>query len=263
MRERLAPSADDYINFIEDNLVLTEDRWAGQPFKLKPWQHRWITKLFERDADGLRHYTHGLLGLPRGNGKSTLISALEIAVLILEDVEGIEVYSLAGDKLQARIVFDTAKKMVEASIEAKPDSDLADALVLYRDRIEYPARSGVLRVLAADAPRQQGLRPYAAFVDEVHVLPDDDLWIAMESGMQKREEPLLVGITTAGVGEDSLLWRLCEQGERRDSKRFYYKWYGLERNDPLSDDARFRTMEAARKANPGMNPAEVEGDPYI
>jgi len=262
---RTPPSADDYIDFIEGELVLTEDRWAGQPFRLKAWQRRWIAELFKRDDDGLRHYTHGLLGLPRGNGKSTMISALELAVLVLEDVRGIEVYSLAGDKDQARVVFNTAKKMYEASVEAYPDGVLADQLVLYRDRIEYPERDGVLRVLPADASREQGLRPYAAFVDEVHVLEGqagEDLWNAMESAMQKREEPLLVGITTAGVGEDSLLYRLCDDAEKDPQPRFFYTWFGLPPDHEMST-SEFRSMEAARLANPALQPEEGDGDPFI
>ena len=81
----------------------------------------------------------GLLGLPRKNGKSFLTSGLALQGLF--DEPGAEVYSCAGDKEQARIVFAEARRAVEA------DADLSRELKVYRDAVEYPATHSVYRVL--------------------------------------------------------------------------------------------------------------------
>lgn len=160
-----------------------------------------------RDPEtGRRLHRVGLLGMPGKNGKSGV--ALAEAD---EGPAGGEVYCCAGDKDQARIVFRTARQMVEM------DPELAARVKPYKDELVWPDTETRLKVLSAEAFTKEGLNPTFVLFDEVHVQPDDELWDVMEQAMGAREEPLMIGNTTAGDptdrhGNDSLCYRLMKRG---------------------------------------------------
>lgn len=229
-RKRLKPSTDGELvaEFIESFLRVTKGQGAGRTLTLRPWQRDLLNNLFELRSDGRRRYRRGLVGMPRKNGKSALASGL--ALFGLFDEPGAEVYSCAGEKEQARIVFNEARRAVEA------DPELAANLKVYRDAIELPATNSVYRVLSAEAYSKEGLNPSLVIFDEVHVQPNDELWNVMSLGSGTRAQPLMLGITTAGVrtdttGRDSLCYRLwqygrqVEAGEVKDPT-FFFRWWG-------------------------------------
>ena len=193
-------SGERAISFIEQFCSLGRGDMAAQPIVLRPWQREVLRNLLE-EQDGHRRYRTGLIGLPRKNGKSVLGAGLALYGLVGDGEVGAEVYACAGDRQQARIVFGEARRIVQSS------AALAKHVRVYRDVLEVPASNSIFRVLSADAKLQQGLTPSMVIFDEVHVQPSDDLWNAMVLGMGTRRNPLMVGITTAGYGEDSLLDR--------------------------------------------------------
>lgn len=232
--------------FIETFCRQSRGNAAGQPVHLRDWQRGILDELFTLRADGLRQHRTGLLGLPRKNGKSTLGSGLALYLLVADGEAGAEVYSAAGDKTQAKIVFNEARKMVEAS------PDLSAILNVYRDAIEFPRTQSVYRVLSADAKLQQGLNPSACLFDEVHVQPDDELWNALVLGMGTRTQPLMLGITTAGYDEESLLWKLYDYGRKVRSGElqdptFWFRWW-----EPPQADCDWRDPAVWRACNPAL-----------
>jgi phage terminase large subunit-like protein len=206
---------------------------ANQFLRLRPWQRELVDDLFTQDAaTGLRRYRQALIGTPRKNGKSTLGAALALYGLLVDQQEGAEVYSVAGDRMQADIVFREAKAMIEANPVLSADCRV------YRYHIEVPERGAVYRVLSADAPRAQGLNPSFTIFDEVHVQPNEDLWAAMTLGTGFRLQPLTIGITTAGFNKATLCGRLYEHGKRVlsgevDDPYFFFRWW--EPDDPNAD----------------------------
>ena len=84
---------------------------SGNPLLLTPWQANLLNSLYERRADGLLRYKRSVIGLGRKNGKSLLGSLIALYGLI-EGEHGAEVYSAAGDRRQARVVFDEDRKSV-------------------------------------------------------------------------------------------------------------------------------------------------------
>lgn len=224
----LSPDARKAAYFIEHFCRQSKGEWAGQPITLEPWQLEILEGLLARDAAGNRPVKTGLVGVPRKNGKSTLSAALALYGLIADGEPGTEVYSAAGDKKQARLVFDEAAKMLKASpelAELKPEIYEGASAV-----IRIPGTNSVYRALSADADLQQGLNPNLVIFDEVHVQPDDRLWTALTLGSGTRRNPLTLGITTAGYDLDSLLGRLyqygkqIERGEIQDPS-FYFRWF--------------------------------------
>jgi len=81
---------------------------------LTGWQRNLLVDLYERRPDGLLRYRRSLIGMARKNGKSLLGSLIALYGLI-EGEPGAEVYSAAGDRQQARVVFNEAKWQISQS----------------------------------------------------------------------------------------------------------------------------------------------------
>jgi phage terminase large subunit-like protein len=221
------------VEFVESFCRVPAGELAGQTMSLLPFQRELVDSLFEVGADGIRRYRRAFIGMPRGNGKSGLVAAMALFGLFDPLHVGAQVVVGAGDRQQARIIFDAARRMVEL------DPVLSQRLKVFRNYIEEPIRGGTFRVLSADAPRAEGLSISLGIVDEVHVQKSDALWSVLALGASKRRNSLLVGITTAGrktdsSGNDSLAYRLfqlgrqIESGEREDLKDFYFRWWGAD-----------------------------------
>lgn len=206
---RLYPSSDGgrVVDFGESFLHIQKGMRAGERFVATDWQRWLLTNLFERRPDGLLRYRRSLVMLPRKNGKSLLGSLVGLFSLI-EGEPGAEVYACAGDKDQARIVFNEAKWQVENSVE------LSQVCRVNRDVIICPSNDGVFRVTSSDAKLKQGLDPSAVIFDELHVQSNRELWVAMTMGSGARRDPLIVGITTPGFDLGSLCGELYLAGKR-------------------------------------------------
>jgi phage terminase large subunit-like protein len=248
-----AGDGPDYIDFIEGLCRVTKDSVAspaGKLIELRPWQRNAISHLLARRPDGRLRHRQALIGIARKNGKSGLGAGLALSGLVLGPVGG-EVYSCAADKEQARIVFGTARRMVEL------DPELTELLKLYRDAIEFRKTGSVYKVLSAEAYTKEGLNPHLVLFDEVHAQPSRDLWDVMSLAMGARVEPLLVGITTAGArfdasGRDSLCFKLYEHGKRVASGEvvdpsFFMAWW-----EPTDPNADHRLPATWLEGNPGF-----------
>ena len=222
---------------------------AGEPLILRPWQKELLSHIYARRSDGRFRHRRVLVGLPRKSGKSALGSGMALYALLMGPRGG-EVYSCAADRDQARIVFGSAKAMVEQSPE------LAGVTRLFRDAIEVPGTGSVYRVLSSEAFTKEGLNPHAVIFDEVHASPDDELYNVMQLAMSARRDPLLIGITTPGVksdrtGQDSVAYRLYQHGEKIssgevDDPSFFMAWW------KAPDECDHRDEKMWRIANPGF-----------
>lgn len=198
---------DDVIAFAEHFLRLTKGVKAHEPLIFTDWQKWLLRAMLERNDSGRLRYKRALVGLPRKQGKSLLGSALALYGLFAGEA-GAEVYSAAGDRQQARIVFEEAKHQIQQS-----PALLAECKV-YRDAIEVPSTNAIYRVLSADGKLAQGLNPSLVIFDELHVQRNDDLYDALTMGSGARLDPLVVAITTAGYDLESLCGRLYQYGKQ-------------------------------------------------
>lgn len=251
--ERERGDGADFANFVQALCRITKDSIGGDsgtPMQLRPWQVDVTSRLLARREDGRLRHRQALIGMPRKNGKSGLGAGLALFQLIFGPKGG-EVYSIAADKEQARIVFGTARRMIEM------EPDLAEVCKLFRDAIEYPTTGSVYRVLSAEAYTKEGLNPHFVVADEVHAQPNRDLWDTLSLASGARVEPLMVGITTAGVrtdstGRDSLCYTLYQHGKRVASREiddpaFFMAWW-----EPRNPEADHRDPDVWREANPGF-----------
>lgn len=240
--------------FIDGYCRVTKDSIggsAGELIVLRPWQKLLIRHLFAQKAGGRLRHRQALIGLARKNAKSTLGAGIGLDGVMFGS-DGSEIYSCAGDREQARIVFGTARRMVEL------EPELSQRLNLFRDTIENPATGSIYKVLSAEAFSKEGLNPNLVLFDEVHVQPNRELWDVMSLAAGARPEPLMVGITTAGArydstGKDSLCYQLYQYGKRIisgeiDDPTFFFAWW-----EPKKPEADHRDPKTWREGNPGYD----------
>ena len=243
-----------YAEFAEAVCRVTKDSVAapaGELLHLRDWQKELLNHALARRADGRFKHRVALVGMARKNGKSALAASMGLSALTLGG-NGSEIYSCAADRDQARIVFGTAKRMVEL------DPELSSMFTLYRDVIEYKDKGSVYRALSAEAYTKEGLNPSPIVIfDEVHAQPNRELWDVMSLAGGARSDSLLLGITTAGVktqanGQDSLAYSLYQYGQKLVKGElvdpsFFFAWW-----EPKNPEADHRDKQLWIESNPGF-----------
>ena len=204
--------ADAAINFIANYLTHTKGRWAGQKFKLLPWQIELLTELFGRvNKDGNRQYKTCYIEICKKNGKSELAAAIALYLEVSDGETGAEVYSAAAAREQAAIVFNVATQMV------RNDEDLSKILKIIdsQKRIVDYKTGNIYRVLSAESHIQHGINASGIVFDELHAQPNRELWDTLTYGSGlARTQPLTFAITTAGYDRNSICWELHERGRQ-------------------------------------------------
>jgi len=196
-------AADRVCRFFETLLVHWKGEYAGQRFKLLPWQRKILRDIFgwKRKSDDLRRYRTVYIEVPRKAGKSFFASGIGLYLLLADNEQGAEVYSAANNTQQASITFDNAKKIISASAE------LSKRLKICRWHIEHPKSNSVLRCLSGKPKGKMGFSVSGLIFDEMHEQPDRELWDALTSSQGARRQPLNIVITTAGYGGDETICR--------------------------------------------------------
>jgi phage terminase large subunit-like protein len=246
----------EVVNFVETFLTLGGS-FLGQPFKMMDWMKEVVDDIYLVDGNGRRVRRTYLLGVPRKNAKTTLGAALAVYHLIVDRSDAApQVISAAGDKKQARLVFDEAKRMIKSSPE------LAAVCQVFRDEIRCTLNGGIYRVVSADAGLAHGLNPSVVIVDEYHVHKNDELFTALTTGSATRSQPLTLVITTAGFNLESPLGQLYQYGRRVESGEvddpsFGFLWFGPREGEEFDHT----DPEVWQRFNPSwemMNPEEFD-----
>lgn len=169
-------------------------QWAGQQFRLEPWQEFIVRSLFGwMRADGTRRFRTAYIEVPRKNGKTMLVSGLGLFLLLADGEQGAEVYSTATKLDQAKIVWNDARRMVQKSAALKKHISIySTALVCERLASKFAP-------LGADSKTLDGLNPHGNIVDELHAHKSRAVWDVMETALGARQQPMTLAITTAGL----------------------------------------------------------------
>lgn len=192
------------IDFIEQ-LSCSKGKWAKKPLKLLDWQVKEliIPAFSTLRENGLRQYRFVYVEIPKKNGKTELAAAIALYMLCSDGEGKPEIYSVAGDKEQAGLVFEAAKEMVNNNTE------LLEVLrvVEFKKRIVNSNNSGFYQVLSSESELQHGLSPSCVIVDELHAQPNDRLWNVLTSGTDyARSQQLVLVLTTAGIFDKNSIW---------------------------------------------------------
>lgn len=195
--------------------------------------------------DGTRRYRVVWVEVPRKNGKSTLAAAVMLVLLYADDEPAAKVYSAAGDRAQAALVFTIASAMVQGNEELDEISEV------FRRSIFVPRTASTYQVLSRDVPTKHGLNAHGIAFDEFHTQPDWRLHDVLMTSRGARRQPLAFFITTAGFDRHSPCYKMHELAAKV-------------RDGTVEDDAMLVVIYAAKaeddwtdektwaKANPGL-----------
>ena len=191
------------IHFIE-KLKHTKGEWAGQRFRLEPWQQFVLWNIFGwKNADGTRRFRYAYIEIARKNGKTALSAGIGLYMLFADGESRPEVYSAATVKDQAKICFSDAVEIVKAT-------DLKNYLTPYRNSIVYELKGGTMKPLSSDYGTHAGLNPSCGIIDEFHAHKDSGMFDVIKSAFGARRQPLMFVITTAGFNKSGACYAYRE-----------------------------------------------------
>ena len=182
------------IEFIETFCKQAEGE-IGKPIKLELFQKAYIQALFGfvyRDT-GLRRFNETMFLVGRKNGKTTMLSAIALYMMIADGEGSAECYSVATKKDQASKAFKSACAMRAQSPEIR-------AIINKRRTDMYmPSTFSSFEPLSSDSDTLDGLNSHLVIIDELHAIKDRNLYEVMKQSTSSRRQPLVVMITTAGT----------------------------------------------------------------
>ena len=237
-----------FLNFVGE-LKHTKGKDAGENVVLQPWQIFLICGIYgfrSKKDHTKRLVSDVIVFIPRKAGKSTLTSAIGLYELVFGEA-GAEVFTLATNREQATIVFDSAKGFVEtAPDEIKNWFDLSK----YEIKKEGDSQS-MFKALSRDTKKTgDGKNPSCVIIDESAQIIDRNSIEVLHSGMVARQNPLRIYITTASFTKDTKFYEDLQMfetmlnGEATDQPNWFGLLYSL---DPQDD---WRDPSTWAKANP-------------
>lgn len=199
-----AAAADLAAAFFPTFLTHHIGEWAGQPFELLEYQVKLLTRpLFgwkhaEGDLRDRRRFRKVFGFFPKGAGKSPWGSGTGIYLARCDHEPAAEVYAVAADTDQGRIVHDNARIMVEAS------DDLMENCEVLRDSIYWDDDKSFYKVLSSVASTKHGFRPHGVILDEMHAQKNRKLYEALWRSMKKRRQPVMIMLSHAGDDDEGI-----------------------------------------------------------
>lgn len=229
-------AVDVVMNFIR-LLPFGQNEWAGKPFELMPWQEHLIREFYgvqvlNDDGEWVRYRRFLYDEIPKKNGKSELAAALGLFHLLADGEKLPKVGIFAADKINADIIYQCAKYMVEHSALSQPKHN---PIALCRDSVREIRTKfgGVMKVYSSDADSKHGFSFSAILIDELHAQPSRRLWDVLTAGSDAaRRQQAVIVLTTAGDDPDhkSIGWEIHEKCRR------ILAWRRGEPEQPLDTD---------------------------
>ena len=222
---------------------------AGKAIQLEPFQVLFLAGIYgfrDKKDHSFRWTTDVILFVPRKSGKTTLASIIALFELQFGDA-GAEVFTLATNRDQASICFDSSKAIIEGMVP-----ELASKYVVYRSELKkFGDSTSTYRALSRENRKTgDGKNPSVAMIDEAAQITERSSIEVLHSGMGARKNPLRVYLTTASFTketkfhEDLSHFRNVLRGAAEDNYRWFGLLYSIDTGDNWADPATWG------KANP-------------
>lgn len=223
---------------------------AGQNIRLEPWQCFILTTLYGwvhdgGQKDGMRRFRIAYIEVPRGNGKSAMLSGLTLYALGADGEGSPEVYSAATTRDQAKIVFNDSRSMLNMRGKLRVDLGLKVSSL----SITNAVRGGVYKALSSKSNSLDGLNLHFGCLDELHAHKTREIYDVLETALGKRLQSMMVAITTAGSNRSGICYEVRTYVTKILTKKvtdqsFFGVIYTIDKDDDW-------TLESSwRKANP-------------
>ena len=182
-------------------LTITQGRLAGQPFKVLPWQRRFVRGAF---APGVQS---AALSVARGNGKTALLSGIAAATLDgpLMVPRG-ETVIVASSFEQARIGFEHVIAFMGDKLADRNRWKIWDTA--QQARIEDRQTGARVRCIGSDPRRAHGLSPVLVLADEPAQWPEstgDKMVSALRTAAGKQPHSRFVALGTRPADPGTLV----------------------------------------------------------
>ena len=253
-----AVKADAAVKLFPSVFRLTEDRFAGKPFKLAFWQECIVRLLIGWKAPAeivdeqtdqpiivhVRIFRRLMLWVPRKNGKSEFLAALALLFFILDGVVGGQGFVFARDENQAKIIFNKMKAMISMA------PGLGDAQ-MYKKSIYLPKIRALFELLSGTPEGKHGKSPTVIAGDEMHEWETPDLANFLRQGTGARLEPIELYASTAGLKSNRTGWDIWEESRSIldgtiDDPTTLVVIFALDPDDDWADEQNWK------KANPSL-----------
>jgi phage terminase large subunit-like protein len=222
---------------------------AGKPIQLQPFQILFLAAIYgfrDRKDRTVRWVTDVILFVPRKSGKTTLASIIALYELQFGDA-GAEVFTLATNREQASICFDSSKAIIENMV-----AEFQQKFIVYRSELKKAGDStSTYRALSRENRKTgDGKNPSCAMIDEAAQITERSSIEVLHSGMGARKNPLRMYLTTASFTKETKFYedlnhlRTVLRGAAEDNYRWFGLLYSIDAGDEWSNE------ETWAKANP-------------
>lgn len=187
----------------------------GSPFQLGEWQERIIRAIFgPRNPDGTRKIKKAVLQLGRGSRKTALAAAIALLCTFgPEKIPGGLVQSAAYARKQARELFEEMALIVSQDRRYDKVATLKD----YKSQIFNKKARTRYEAISSEGLGQHGSTPNVVIADELHAWTTEkhrELWRVLSSALDKTDNGLMIVLTTAGRGQETLAYQEVAAAKR-------------------------------------------------
>lgn len=238
--------ANHPIEFIEQFCRRSDGKHFGEPIVLDVWQKAFIQALYGFvDDNGNRQFQEAMMRVGRKNGKTTLLSSLNLYMLVGDKEGSPEIYTVATKLDQAKLCYNSTCRMLSQS------KALLKHLKKRKTDIYFPATFGYIMPLCSDSDGLDGLNSHFVVIDELHAIKDVNLYEVLKQSVSARDQPIICMITTAGTVRDSIYDRIDDYAVKvadgvLEDDRFLPLLYELDDPEEWTDP------DCWQKANPGL-----------
>ncbi|TPM59142.1 terminase [Mesorhizobium sp. B2-2-4] len=208
-----ADKAKRIAGFFPSVLTITEGEKVGKPFQLLKWHGFVAASIFGwQRTDGLRRFRTAWMETGKGQAKSPLMAGVGLYMMGFDGKKRAECYAIAGDKDQAKVVFNDAAAMCRANMPDRNEDEFesleSSGRVIIRGTgdlawmIEHPETgSKFLPLASTDAIA--GPRPYFVAADEIHEMKTSHSIQTWKAAIDKMSgDPLMMlGTNTPGTNQ--------------------------------------------------------------
>jgi phage terminase large subunit-like protein len=218
---------------------------SGQPLVMHEWGLLFLGQLFgwRVKGTGSRRFRKAMAWIPRGNSKSTYLSAAVNYAAFAEGGQA-DAFALGVKRDQAGIVWGDGAAMLRGS----PELLQSLGVQVRAHDIVQPRTNSSFKPLASESKSLDGLNVAVACLDELHEVPRS-LGEVIDTALGKRANSVRISISTAGMNTSSYgyeQYRYCRdvlEGNVVDDMTLAVIFEMPEGMDPYSP-------EAQRAANP-------------
>lgn len=228
--EFIGNKAYSKINFIESETCQTKGSNAN--LKLALPQKVWLEIVWgfykkSESNDKLVRVIHQVpIMMGRGNGKTTLISAVALVGLLIDDEYGADVQILATTRPQAELAFSASKAMLNKTGSLLNKLTLNKQLKRTKQGLMFEPTNSLMSVKTSKYETLDGTNAHYNVFDEVHAYKTDFIKVVNDGSTRKRSNWISWYVTTNGRTRDAVFDR-------------YYKTWADVLSGKIDDDSIF------------------------